>query len=428
MQKFLNTKLGVAVLKIGNTAISLFSGTLASLLIIYSSYALYDSLYTQVNAYATAADLEQYRPVVTQENELITSQTDFSQINTDYRFWLTVYNTHIDYPVVQGPEDLYYASHDIYKDTSLTGAIYLAADNTSDFSDTYNLTYGHHMDNGAMFGDLDGYVEEDFFYNHLSGVVIVNDQVYDFKVFSAIRTDAYDKYIYSVGPYKNIDSLMNYLRRSGIRFDEEIFAGSTKYLAMSTCADATTNGRLVVIGRLDEKEVQPIIDPDPKPGSDEIVIPDPPIPTSPFAPKDSGLKVWSLINLICMLSTLYILLPILHIKDKFKRKQMMDEINQSKYDLIYDDEASGTEKSRIMAYAQTLVNGEVGGETVEQAVEDLNYQVDRFDKRIKIGTIGEIIITIGSIVLFFLTEDMRLPMVLIDKWTPLMILDRKSVM
>ena len=30
----------------------------------------------------------------------------------------------------------------------------LAAGNSPDFSDDYNLVYGHHMDNGAMFGGL----------------------------------------------------------------------------------------------------------------------------------------------------------------------------------------------------------------------------------------------------------------------------------
>ena len=41
--------------------------------------------------------------------------------------------------------------------------------------------------------------------------------------------------------------------------------------------------------------------------------------------------------------------------------------------------------------------------------------------RAELQRIIEILALIGAVVTFILTEDMRLPMVLIDKWTPLML-------
>ncbi len=143
------------VASVGASAVSLMAGLLASALILFSAYVVYDSLYTQESAFS-AWDLLKYKPdIVTDGADPLSGQDKLSSINEDYQAWLTLYETNVDYPVMQGADDLYYASHDIYGETSLTGSIYLDADNTPDLSDAYNLIYGHHMANGAMFGGLD---------------------------------------------------------------------------------------------------------------------------------------------------------------------------------------------------------------------------------------------------------------------------------
>lgn len=40
----------------------------------------------------------------------------------------------------------------------------------------------------------------------------------------------------------------------------------------------------------------------------------------------------------------------------------------------------------------------------------------------RIGFIAEILTVVIALITFILTEDMRLPMILIDRWTPLMVL------
>ena len=151
-----NTVLSTAA-SLGTSLISLLSGLLAAALILYSGYVLYDSFSTQRQA-QSSWDLLQYKPeILADEPEPAAIENKLAQINPDYRAWLTVYDTHIDYPVMQGENDYYYAYHDIYRESSLTGAIYLAAGNQPDMSNSYNVIYGHHMNNGAMFGGLDLY-------------------------------------------------------------------------------------------------------------------------------------------------------------------------------------------------------------------------------------------------------------------------------
>ena len=125
----------------GDAILSLFSGLLASALILYSGYVLYDTFYVQNNAYSAWDVLREYKPDLSGlDDGLVPGETweTMQEIVKDYRSWITVYDTTIDYPVVQGEDDLYYARNDIYGNPSLTGAIYLAADNAGDFSENYD--------------------------------------------------------------------------------------------------------------------------------------------------------------------------------------------------------------------------------------------------------------------------------------------------
>ena len=247
------------VANMGTSVLSLLTGLLAAVLMLYSGYVLYDTFYTQAQAASSSWDLLQYRPQIMEDGAEPTSgENALSAINEDYRAWLTVYDTNLDYPVMQGPDDLYYASHDIYKQVSLTGAIYLAAGNTVDLSDTYNLIYGHHMDNGAMFGALDLYDSEEYFRAHREGILVGKSAVYDLYAFAACRTDAYENEIYNVG--NRMDEVLTYLQNptettSVLYYDAEAVQGAERIVALSTCASAETNGRFVLFCRMNQRSL-----------------------------------------------------------------------------------------------------------------------------------------------------------------------------
>ena len=236
---------------VGNNLISLLSGLLAAFLILYSGYVLYDTFSTQ----ATARNSWDLLLTEIDESESTLAQA-IAAVNDDYRCWLTVYDTKIDYPVLQGQDDLYYANHDIYGNTSLTGAIYLAANNSGDFSDTYNLIYGHHMADGIMFGALDSFETLDYFNSHRTGVIITKDRVYDLHFFAVLDTDAYESMVYNVGD-RDLEALRAWLQDNAMIYDAQAAEGD-KIVALSTCRDATTSGRLVIFATMTERVLLPM--------------------------------------------------------------------------------------------------------------------------------------------------------------------------
>lgn len=415
---------------LGIRILSFISGTIAALLIIYSAYAIYDAVYTQSTAFGRATDIFKYKPTLVVDDDGVHHGGEPSLIKSiveDYTSWFTIDDTNIDYPVVQGKNDLYYASHDIYKKSSLTGAIYLAADNKPDFSDSYNILYGHHMDNGAMFGDLDKFEDETFFYDHQTGTLLKDGQSYNFTAFAVFETDAYDFNIYTPGN-RDLPTVMAYIKSLSSIYDEETAEGTEKILIMSTCKDYVSYGRLLVAGKLtnlviDDTPVEPVpVDPKPIPHYTE------PEPNTWYEKLLRALKptgshydnAWALMNLICLLFTFYLLAPLMHLVDKFGRVKKMRKINEEKVELYNavgpQLERGERERQNMYAYMTSLSEDE--SRTIEDVIKDVYYNVDKFLKRFVPGVCLESAVVVASLILFILTTDFRSPMTLINEWTP----------
>ena len=251
------------VVRAGNSLLSLLSGLLAAALILFSGYVLYDTAYTQSAAASSSFELLRYRPDIIDNGAApVSGEEELAAINDDYRAWLTLYDTSIDYPVMQAEDDTYYAMYDIYGNQSFTGAIYLAAANSADLSDSYNLIFGHHMENGAMFGGIDHFLDESYFNSHREGVIVSPSGIYDLRLFAAAETDAYEPEIYSVGD--RMDEVADFLRARYAEsdgrtmvfiFDESALNGAERIVALSTCKSVGTNERRVVFATMTRRNM-----------------------------------------------------------------------------------------------------------------------------------------------------------------------------
>lgn len=159
-----------------------------------------------------------------------------------------------------------------------------------------------------------------------------------------------------------------------------------------------------------------------------------------FQPTGSsyGWDAWALLNLICMLLTIYLFLPVLHLRAKYRRRRLMRDANEMKVGLAEGDEPEDDnlllEYERILHEAARIrrkarhglaplseSESEVTESDREEAVERLYWRQGRFGNRLHGGVVAEIIVSVVAVIAFILTEDIRLPMVIIDRWTPLMI-------
>lgn len=237
--------------KAGDKLLSLLAIALMLGMLAYGGYSLWDTYVIYINAFI-GSDLLKYKPSADNPEVTRLSLEELLAINPDTRGWIRIDGTHIDYPMVQGKDDMEYVNKDVTCEFSLSGSIFLSAYNKADYSDPYMLTYGHHMDGGGMYGDVMEYIDKDYFEKHLTGNLFLPDgRARKMEVFACIECDAYDRMIYQVdGREGHIMELVDYLKEKSTNYRDIGMKESDQVMALSTCVSLETNGRVVVLARV----------------------------------------------------------------------------------------------------------------------------------------------------------------------------------
>ena len=237
--------------KAGDRVLSMLAIVLMVIMLAFGGYSLWDTYVTMTGAFLNG-DLLKYKPSVDNPEETRLSLEELLKINSDTRGWITIDGTHIDYPMVQGRDDMEYVNKDVTCEFSLSGAIFLSAYNKPDYSDPYMMTYGHHMDNGGMYGDVMEFIKKDYFDKHGTGNLFMPDgRARKMEVFACIECDAYDRMIYQVeGRAGHILELVDYLKKNSTNFRDIGMKEGDQVMSLSTCVSLETNGRVVVLARV----------------------------------------------------------------------------------------------------------------------------------------------------------------------------------
>ena len=173
------------------------------------------------------------------------------EINSDVVGWLTVKNTNIDYAVVQTTDNDYYLSHNIYKEKSAPGWVFMDYENNPVNFDDNTIIYAHNRyTSGVMFGTL-SYTLSKKWYTDPENQIISFDTAYannKFRIFSiyiSANTTDYlvTKFYEKENKIKYIDKIK---KRSIYNFGVNV-TPDDRLITLSTCYG---QDRLVVHGVL----------------------------------------------------------------------------------------------------------------------------------------------------------------------------------
>ena len=374
-----------------NALLMAFVAFASVIFLICGIYILNDIYYTNRTAFVSY-DLLKYRPSPKSGTGEKQTFSELKRINSDTVGWLELFGTHINYPVVQGNDNLEYLNKDIFGYSTMSGSIYLASENDRSFGDRYNIIYGHHMNNGAMFGDIEKYLDPDFFASHSEGILQTAQGDYSVRVLACIKTNAYENIVYQINTENSYPALYDYIKEHSVNSTElpENLENS-QLLGMSTCTDAVTDGRIVLFAL-----IQPWNEPVDGNAEERMAqAEDFSENNSFFSLKAYGHKLqgekWSLLNLLCVICTFLTFLPLWALKTKFR------QFSYSKRKIRELEELPDK-------------NTEI--------VKNLKH----FIRKGRMGLVAELLIFLVSAVFFLFTENLKGRMSILDKWTGIMIL------
>lgn len=238
------------VIRTADTVLNMFVVLVLCIVGLYSVYCLWDNNQIIQEAENVQEDILKYKPEVTEDGP---SFQEIMAINPDVCAWVTMYDTQIDYPIVQGEDNQTYISMNVFGEFALAGSIFLDTRNSRDFTDAYSLIYGHHMANNKMFGDLDLYKEVDFFEKSREGILLLPGKTHDLEVLACMVVESSDKVIFEPDKWKNsVDTVLNYAERNALHINEELLnkvkgQEDLQIISLSTCSNESEEARTIVL-------------------------------------------------------------------------------------------------------------------------------------------------------------------------------------
>lgn len=221
----------------------------------FGAYALWDNEQVLTSAADVRAELLQWKPTAAAEEEASPDNSEafaeLRKINPDVCGWITMDATNIDFPVLQGENNMSYISRDVFGNFSLAGSIFLDSRDDPAFGEAYALLYGHHMADGNMFGDLDKYKAEAFFTENSTGQLILPERIYRLEVAACLVVAASEKQIFDPELVRqDPNGWLTFVRENALWLREEALKQG-QYLALSTCSTEFTDARTVVLARME---------------------------------------------------------------------------------------------------------------------------------------------------------------------------------
>lgn len=203
-------------------------------------------IYTTLGNYKKADNVySQLRDTKDESENMSDATKNLSAINSDYRFWINVEGTNIDYPVVQGSDNDFYLNHDFNKNYLPAGSIFL--DYRNDFETDFNsVIYGHHMRNSTMFGQMEKFKDKDFFEKNKTITLTTDETTYEYEIFAIGVYDA--DFGYTDISFADEDEFNDFLNKiiSKSMFNRDIVNSSDQIITLSTCSYEYENARIAL--------------------------------------------------------------------------------------------------------------------------------------------------------------------------------------
>ena len=183
------------------------------------------------------------------------------ELNDDLVGWVKIPETQINYPVMQTPmTPQFYLYRDFYKEYSSRGCIF-AQEECDIAAPSDNVTiYGHCMKDNSMFAALANYTRKSYWEKHQT---VQFDSLYEtrtYRVFAVFKTSGdagkgfpYHTFVDAASPAE-FTSFVSKCKELAF-YDTGITPEyGDKLLCLSTCEYTMANGRLVVVGVLEDAE------------------------------------------------------------------------------------------------------------------------------------------------------------------------------
>ncbi|MFA5602256.1 MAG: class B sortase [Bacilli bacterium] len=172
------------------------------------------------------------------------------KINKDVIGWIRIPETNIDYPVLKTNNNDYYLRHNIMREKTSVGSIFMDFRNKGDGTDRHSIIYGHRTNNKTMFTGLMNYKDKEFFYRNNIIIFNILEEEIKWEIFSAYITSI--DFYYIITKFNSDQEFLKFINmiqdKSEYKTDV-VLEADDKILTLSTCTYELEDARFVIHAR-----------------------------------------------------------------------------------------------------------------------------------------------------------------------------------
>ena len=188
-----------------------------------------------------------YTPILSVYKEL-------HDANENFYGWLVIDGTPIDYPVMQGPDNEFYLSHNLERKYDKFGTLIMDIGSKDYLECPHLIVYGHNVKNGDLFGELINYRNQGYYKHHPE---IVLDNLYEsttYEIFAVFRTSIEEAQTeehffttYKFDTDEEYQKILTWAKNQSIYDIDYVPQFGDGILSLVTCEYSKKNGRFVVM-------------------------------------------------------------------------------------------------------------------------------------------------------------------------------------
>ncbi|MCL2773034.1 MAG: class B sortase [Oscillospiraceae bacterium] len=178
----------------------------------------------------------------------------YLKINEDVVGNIKIDGTTIDFPVLFSGENDYYLKHDIYKNESDHGAVFMDMNNHGAILDRNTIIHAHNFEDGTLFSSLEKYTNKEFFDTHKT--IIFNNLYSDmvWEVFAVYVVSAEDYYLMtSFADEKQYDGFVDLIKSRALIWSDYTPQPGDYMLTLHTCSYEFKGAHLIIHAKLVKK-------------------------------------------------------------------------------------------------------------------------------------------------------------------------------
>lgn len=171
-------------------------------------------------------------------------------VNADVLGWISIPDTPISYPLLQGEDNDYYLNHTWKKEYNSGGSIFMECWNNADFSSFNTIIYGHRMSDSSMFNSLRHYDDPEYLEQHPRIYIAAEDGVRVYEVFAACEVTVTDPVYWLITTQEKYKQpMIDFCLERSVLDTGITPTPEDRLITLSTCVSmAVTDERWVVIG------------------------------------------------------------------------------------------------------------------------------------------------------------------------------------